>query len=423
VPPQEALTDTEKFTAYMEELIAMQVLSFEQLERFQAGLQDGRIINPLRLDFMPSHTLIHATVIQDHLDGDQLNIKKLKIWVAEKLGSLSTTQVERIETEKETQNPWSQVEFVTVPGGSFERWVRESENAESKKVKIEIPSFETMSTHVTQGMWLFVMGDLPRPVDSKVDGVTSESETHVIHYKGRDIEFRPDEPIVNVSWWSALAFANKLSELHGLKPAYPLETLKFDSESSAAYGTLAIDQSKYRSPHGPNLKNFFKGISQAEGYRLPSVIEKVYLFSQLGFISKENLAHETYANNIKIDPNFLQNRKGRPGKLYPVGSTPESPKLSGKYIHDIFGNSWELLADGYSGTTSSYSSYVDYSLLPLDTLIYPITNEKRTYMRYELPLQDPPPGEENNVTLFTHIHAHHTRAFVSFRLSRTLPKK
>ena len=39
---------------------------------------------------------------------------------------------------------------------------------------------------------------------------------------GKSIQMQPDNPVENITWWSALVFANKLSEQYGLKPAYDL---------------------------------------------------------------------------------------------------------------------------------------------------------------------------------------------------------
>ena len=41
---------------------------------------------------------------------------------------------------------------------------------------------------------------------------------------------RPDHPLEGITWWSALVFANRLSEKNGLKPAYDLKRVKFEKE-------------------------------------------------------------------------------------------------------------------------------------------------------------------------------------------------
>ncbi|MDX1997873.1 MAG: formylglycine-generating enzyme family protein, partial [Thermoanaerobaculia bacterium] len=65
-----------------------------------------------------------------------------------------------------------------------------------------------------------------------------------------------DCPVERVSWWEAVAFANLLSERHGLEPCYEL---------AGCNGTLGTDDYECRSAA-------FRGF-QCTGYRLPSEAE------------------------------------------------------------------------------------------------------------------------------------------------------
>ena len=52
---------------------------------------------------------------------------------------------------------------------------------------------------------------------------------------------QPDNPVENITWWSALVFANKLSEKYGFKPAYDLSEITWKQGTRAENGTLEVE--------------------------------------------------------------------------------------------------------------------------------------------------------------------------------------
>ena len=140
-------------------------------------------------------------------------------------------------------------------------------------------SFALSRTPVTQGVYGRVMGSNPASIEGE------------------------DLPVVDVSWFDAVAFCNRLSELEGLRPAYRIE--------------------------GEEVE----WIEGADGYRLPTEAEWEYAARAgtqevwAGTSSKEELPR--YAN--------------LGGRLAPVGGL--LPNAWG--LHDMSGNVWEWCWDRF----------------------------------------------------------------------------
>ena len=66
------------------------------------------------------------------------------------------------------------------------------------------------------------------------------ADSIIISGEGKSIRMNPDHPVENITWWSALEFANRLSEKHGLKPAYDLKGVTWQKGTRAENGTLQI---------------------------------------------------------------------------------------------------------------------------------------------------------------------------------------
>ena len=91
-----------------------------------------------------------------------------------------------------------------------------------RKVTVNLTNdIKVMSTPVSQYQWTREMGVNPSYFDSGEDSV-------VVDVKGSSIKMQPDNPVEQITWWSALVFANKLSKKHNLMPAYDFSDITWE---------------------------------------------------------------------------------------------------------------------------------------------------------------------------------------------------
>lgn len=134
------------------------------------------------------------------------------------------------------------------------------------------------TTPITQGVWQYVMNYN----DSRYQDVALEIKLYNEDMTSTVFELKLEQdlnrPVEQITWYDALLFCNKLSELQGLEPYYKLSKLEFDenkrperlgpdtplpvqqaSELHIVYAVVAINE-------GSN------------GYRLPTELEWDYAF-------------------------------------------------------------------------------------------------------------------------------------------------
>lgn len=143
---------------------------------------------------------------------------------------------------------------------------------------------------------------------------------------------RSNRPVINVSWFDAIAFCNWLSERHGLAPAYD-------------------DMGNLLDARG----HFTDDITQVEGYRLPTEAEWEY--AARGGHHDIWLGEEQ--NDFKFagsdDPFSAAFFDVLPGKTRPVGI--KQPCEAGLY--DMTGNVWEWCHDRYRSDAYSHYLHID----------------------------------------------------------------
>ena len=123
-------------------------------------------------------------------------------------------------------------------------------------------AFEMQATEETQLHWVYVMGYNPSGFQNKHHC----SDTHMgIEIRGHKVSLCPTYPVEQVSWWSVIVYANRLSELRGLTPAYDLNDIEF--EGTAAKGTLRAMSGELR------INALDDNIYNTEGFRLPTEAE------------------------------------------------------------------------------------------------------------------------------------------------------
>ena len=317
--------ETEDLMAYLGALLEHQIIGNTELVRFIEALEKGELVNPIAEEkaMLSTAALIHQEGIQEYLDLAELNKKELLKWSKESLKEKKRVRVKREETRKETQDVYRKIEFLPVSPGRFLM-------GDNKKVEVTLTHpIEVMSTQVTQKQWVEIMGENPSNFSKGGDSI-------VVNVKGRSIRMNPDHPVEQISWWSALEFANRLSEKHGLKPAYDLKGMTWEQGTQAENGTLQREKGEVK---------INRDYYQSEGYRLPTEAEQEYLLRG-GGRSRGKYHFGDKEEDLKHYAWYWENsaRTTHPvGELRPL-------VLEGREFYDLHGNVWEWGMDRYVNT-------------------------------------------------------------------------
>ena len=314
--------ETEDLMAYLGTLLEHQIIGNTELVRFIEALEKGELVNPIAEEkaMVSTAALIHQEGIQEYLDLAELNKKELLKWSKESLKEKKHVRVKREEARKETQDVYRKIEFLPVSPGRFLM-------GDNKKVKVTLTHpIEVMSTPVTQKQWVEIMGENPSKFSKGGDSI-------VVNVKGKSIRMNPDHPVEQISWWSALEFANRLSEKHGLKPAYYLKGVTWKKGTQAEDGTLEREKGEVK---------INKDYYQSEGYRLPTEAEQEYLL-RAGGKSRGDYHFGDKEEDLKHYAWYGENSGGT---THPVGEL-RPLVFEGREFYDLHGNVWEWVQDSY----------------------------------------------------------------------------
>ena len=267
----EDLSVTENLIAYLNALIEKNYI--ENPNYYMKNLlQDIEQERSLSSPFDPlqeSNHLIQESNYQNYINHPELDRNALSLWLTKKLTEMQETTEQKQVNKDKTAVGKVDIRFHKVkPGQVNNRY----------KQKLTTP-FEMMETLVTQNMWFEVMNFNPSRFIA-----------------GND-KMLPNHPVIKITWWSAAMFANRLSELRGLKPVYDFSQIK-DWVGSPEEGTYKpINIEKPAKLIRINAKN--EDVFKAEGYRLPTV-EELQLTLQSGEVLEDIRVNDyawTYHNS------------------------------------------------------------------------------------------------------------------------------
>ncbi|MCY4645046.1 MAG: formylglycine-generating enzyme family protein [Bacteriovoracales bacterium] len=315
---------TTHFKAYVELLIERQVITDKELIRFIEALERGEIVNPIseRKARVSRAALIHRKGIQIYIDETKPNPRELLEWSHRILKEKKIVRKVRVKVQEETEDIHQKMIFRPVTGKRF--FI--GEGIYQKEIHLT-NTIEVMSTPVTQKQWTEIMGENP----SYFSGGIGSTEKEV---NGKRVLMRPDHPVENVTWWSMIVFANRLSESLGLKPAFDLSDIKWRKGTRAENGTLEAESGEIRI-NAPGGDYYL-----AEGFRPPTEAEQLYLLSAGGKTKGKPPFDD---RDLQYYAWYVENSNGQ---THPVGELKHIA-IDGQEFSDLYGNVWEWGWDLY----------------------------------------------------------------------------
>ncbi len=331
MPKSFAATDaTHGLIVYLTALEDDHILGAEEIQNFSENLEQNILVNPIteKLAALSTTLKIHREGLETYFLAGGLDVSRLREWAKRSLSELKTEDVERDTVESKTDNAFKEIVFHPVVPKPFKMGTAKKER--DRVLRELAQPFEMMSTPVTQYQWAQVMKANPARF---TEGEAAISVT----VEGAVLIVQPDHPVERVSWWSAVIFANHLSQLKGLKPAYILDESAISGDAALGTAMSATQLIRYNSSSG--------SVYDTEGYRLPTETEQEFVLRAAGRAQGKYFFGDD-ADRLEEHAWFNRNSDQ---STQAVGQKPPIV-INGFEFFDLLGNIEEWSNDWYSDT-------------------------------------------------------------------------
>ena len=318
---------TQKLISYVESIALPLQFTILDYQNFLHGLQANVITNFIsssraRVD---SAAKVHRHGLQHIIDHYAFSIRALELWAVRKISSQQSVQNERRSAELTTKSLSRQMKFIRING--LTRY--------AKSAVVSPHPIEMMDTHVTQEMWVNVMGG-----NTWFRLKNDQEDVQQVIINGSVVKYIPDRPILNPGFWNAIIYANEVSKRVGLKPAYNIEGVQFarmnqpsDKEllDAAKNGELTV--SSIESTKTFIRNNSARDLLQREGFRFPLPDEYKLIIEELA------VAGGTKAKDLSIHQLELFAWFGLSTIRVPFEVASLNPfTIEGQKVYDLLGN-------------------------------------------------------------------------------------
>ncbi len=296
--------------AYLETLLKNGVLEDRHVDELYSWIESeskGEFIPKIDVS-LHIEIQIHHKEINKYLRSPSFNKQEILQWIQLRRERKKLASVERQQAQSTTEIP---ITFYRIPKGDFVM------GDVDKPIRATIhQEFEVSSTVITQDHWTRIMGANPSYFQSG-----------------------PEYPVENITWWSALEYANRLSKYFGLPETYDFSDVTFKQDTRADNGTWVHRSGKLRI----NAED--QDIYLAKGYRLPTVAEQEYILRKLGTSN----TYYSFGNDAESLTEYGWFSGNSRQKTWPVGDL-KAILIHGNPLFDLHGNVAEWSFDFQDST-------------------------------------------------------------------------